>query len=357
MDRERFQIAIFLSYILLCLTGLVMVFSASCVMGDELFGSPYHFLLRQAIFLILSIAMALVILKYLDIRALEDSIPLLLILAIAILILPLLPHVGHRVGGAKRWIRLGSISIQPSELSKLIYIIYLSHYVSRRRKERIAPPLVVLAVISVLLSLEPDVGSIVFLSILTFLMLIAGGFDLRKLGVPAVAFGIVALILIKFSSYRSARIVAFLSPWEYSRTHGYQLVQAFISLGSGGILGKGLGSGTEKLFYLPEPHTDFIFAVIGEELGFVGVMFVVSLFFTLFLSGIKLYKTCKTPFNKNLILGLTLMITIQALIHMGVNLGLLPPKGMTLPFISYGGSSLVSSSMAIGMILKASDYG
>ncbi len=352
MERRKALLALGGAYLILSLFGLLMVFSASCVIAQETMGTPYFYLKRQVLYLLLSMGLVLTVVSYVNTETIRRCVPLILILSIVSLVLPFIPKLGYEAGGAKRWVRIFGFSVQPSEFAKLAFAVYLSHYISRNRK-KILPPLIFLSVISILLALEPDVGSTIFLSLFTFISLFTWKYDTRKIVAILLISLAIFLLLVKSSSYRTARIMAFLSPWKHRKTCGYQVVQSFISFGSGGLLGKGLGKGTEKLFYLPDPHTDFIFAVIGEELGFMGVLFTVSMYAIVFFSGIKLSSLQTDGFKKVLIMSLVLMITLQALIHMGVNLGLLPPKGITLPFVSYGGSSLLSSSIAIGLILRA----
>ncbi len=352
MDRKKLLLIYLGSSSILILLGLLMIFSASSALAHDRFGTPYFFLLRQILFLLVSIISFLFIVAKVDTEHMKKFSFPILVLSLVLLILPLLPKIGYEAGGARRWIRIWCFSFQPSELFKLVFVLYLSSYMSRG-KDRIAPPLIILVLSSLLLLKEPDFGSVIFLVILFFLCLFSGGMRLKKFTLPALAFPSVLLILIKSKGYRMERFLGFIDPWRYKSSYGYQLVQSFISFGSGGLFGKGLGCGTEKLFFLPEPHTDFIFAVIGEELGFIGVLGVVVLYWFFFYSGYMLSKLARKRFSSILILNLTMMITLQALIHMCVNLGLLPPKGIPLPFISYGGSSLLINMVSLGIVVRS----
>ena len=351
MDRKELVLTYLGVSLVLSLFGLLMIFSASSAIATERMGSPYYFVKKEVFFLLLSILVFLASLR-LPLRIIEKlSVPLVF-LSLLFLALPLIPSLGVKAGGAKRWIKVLGFSLQPSEFVKPVFAVYLASYISRG-KRMLLPPLLLLLAASILLLLEPDLGCVVFLTVFTFASLFAGGIKLKKFIIPGILAATMITFLIVTKGYRVTRIKAFMNPWMYRTGCGYQLVQSFISFGSGGLFGKGIGKGTEKLFYLPEPHTDFIFAVIGEELGFTGVFATVFLFFILFFSGYKL-SVMEEGFRSFLILNVTLLITIQALIHMAVNLGLLPPKGIPLPFISYGGSSLLSAYISLGMAVRAS---
>ncbi|MCX8069838.1 MAG: putative lipid II flippase FtsW, partial [Thermodesulfovibrionales bacterium] len=266
--------------------------------------------------------------------------------------------LGISAGGARRWIRAWPSVFQPSELVKLSMVIFMAWYMSTRyfKADKFIPfmiPLSLMAVFQVIFIKQPDFGAVMSLGLLTLTMLFIGGTKLRYLALIAVA-SLPILIKLASEPYRLKRITAFLNPWDDPLGSGFQLVQSFIALGSGGISGVGLGEGRQKLFYLPEIHTDFIFSLIGEETGFIGASIVVFLFSLLFIKGILIAKRTKDPFSTYLAYGITFMFTFQALINFAVVTGMVPTKGLPLPFISYGGSSLLINMTAAGILLNIS---
>jgi cell division protein FtsW len=276
------------------------------------------------------------------------------------LILVYVPGIGYRVGGARRWIHLGSLTIQPSEIAKLSLIIYMAYYFSKKKetirdfKKGVLPVLGITFALIALIYPQPDFGSAMFLSLLliTFLFIAGARFlHLGLLGAAVLPFGIYAIF---HAGYRYRRLIAFLDPWKSPKSTGFQIIQSFISFGSGGVFGRGLGNGQQKLFFLPAPHTDFIFSVIGEELGFIGVVIIIFLFMLLIVRGFRIAYLAQSQFASYLALGITLMIGLQTVINLGVVMGLLPTKGIPLPFISYGGSSLLMTLTGVGILLNIS---
>ncbi|MFZ6017077.1 MAG: putative lipid II flippase FtsW [Nitrospirota bacterium] len=282
----------------------------------------------------------------------------LLIFSFVLLILVFVPGIGVSANNARRWIRLWPSTFQPSELVKLSMVIFLAKYMSmlEYRTDSLVSfikPVLVMAVFQVVFLKQPDFGSVISLMLLTFIMLFLSGIRLRYLAYLSVlALPIIYKLIME--PYRLKRVMAFLDPWKDPQGSGFQLVQSFIALGSGGLTGVGLGKSRQKLAFLPESHTDFIFSLIGEELGFIGVLVVITLFSFLFIKGISIANRSRDKFVYYLAFGLSLMISLQALINFAVATGMVPTKGLPLPFISYGGSSLFVNMAAIGILLNIS---
>ncbi|RLA93717.1 MAG: putative lipid II flippase FtsW [Deltaproteobacteria bacterium] len=259
-----------------------------------------------------------------------------------------------------RWIRFGPISVQPSECAKLGLIIYLSFFLSRKLKNvknfstGFLPPFIVTGILSLLVLLQPDYGTSFLLIAILFISLFVAGARILHLLLSLLLLVPLGLFLILNCPYRLKRLLAFFDPWSDPTDSGFQIIQSYLAFGSGGLFGLGLGNGRQKLFYLPEAHTDFILSVVGEELGFVGVIIIITLFFIVIFCGIKISFRARDLFGSFLALGLVSLVGLEALINMGAVMGLLPTKGTTLPFISYGGSSLIVSLTAIGILLNIS---
>ena len=341
--------------------GLVMLYSSSSIIAQERFGDSMYFVKRQIVFALVGLAV-LIVSKNLPYVLYCRLVYVLLGVTLLSLIIVLLPQVGHRVGGARRWLRLGPISIQPAEFAKLALIIYIS-YSAAKKKERLrelsvgyVPHLVVSAVFIGLVVMQPDLGAAITFAVLTFLLLFVAGVRLRYLLATGLAVAPLLALAIAQKGYRLERLLAFLNPWRDPSDTSFQLLHSLLALGSGGPLGVGLGSGQQKLFYLPEPHTDFILAVIGEETGIFGVSIVLLLFALLIYQGVKIALRAPDRFGTYLAAGLTLAVGLQAFINCAVVMGLLPTKGLPLPFISYGGSSLLSNLLAMGILMNISSY-
>lgn len=282
----------------------------------------------------------------------------LLIFSFVLLCLVFLPHIGVTAGGARRWIRLWPTTFQPSELVKLAMVVFLARYMSSPgyNTEKFASfmkPVLIMAVFQLVFLKQPDFGSTMSLAFLTFAMLFISGMRLRYIA-SVLILAVPVIYKLAMEPYRLRRITSFLDPWRDPLGNGFQLVQSFISLGSGGLTGLGLGESKQKLSFLPASHTDFIFCLVGEELGLVGALVLISLFIFLFVKGISIAGRSKDRFVSYLAYGLTLMITLQALINFAVVTGLVPTKGLPLPFLSYGGSALLVNMAAIGLLLKIS---
>ena len=345
--------------LVLTMFGVVMVYSASAVYAGARLGDANWFFRRQAIGALIGVAALVVVLK-LGSRRLEALALPLLFISLALLLLMHLPGIGHSAGGARRWIRIGAVTFQPSELAKIALVLWLARSLAKKQ-ERIRlfsvgflPHVFMLAVFGVLFMLEPDFGTAVVLAVVTFALLFVAGAPLSYLMAVAAAIAPVAALLVWKSPYRIQRVLTFLDPWKDPRGHGYQTVESLLGFGAGGAFGVGLGESHQKLFFLPAAHTDFILSIVGEELGFAGVASVLLLFALLVWRGIKAAHAAPDAFGCWLALGLTLLLAVEALVNAGMALALLPTKGMALPFVSYGMSSVIASCIAAGMILSVS---
>ncbi len=343
----------------LALVGLVMVFSASAIVAGNRFHDPEFFLKRQVAWLGFGFLLMHVISRVDYSLWKKLSVPILLCMLV-LLVMVLVPGIGVAAKGARRWLRVGPISIQPAEMVKLVTVMYLAAYLTKKAdkvtlfRSGLLPPLVVIGVLCGLVLLEPDLGTVVVIGLVTVGMLFLAGARLSHLiglglcAIPA------ALVLVLGSSYRRQRLMTFLAPWKDASDAGFQITQSFLAFGSGGPFGVGLGEGKQKLFFLPEAHTDFVLALVGEELGLAGTASVIVLFAIFVWRGFLISARARMPFGKFLGLGITLLIGLQALVNAAVVTGLLPTKGLTLPFVSYGGSSLVVSFVGVGMLLSIS---
>jgi cell division protein FtsW len=340
--------------------GLLMVASTSIVISEKVFQTPFHFLIRQCVFLILGIGIASVSFR-ISMEFWESQSFHLLLLSFALLILVLVPGLGREVNGSMRWLGVGILGIQVSEFVKIAIIIYLAGYLVRHEKEvctrvrGFLKPLFLIGAVALLLLREPDFGAASVILATSLGMLFLAGVRLWQF---AALFGSVLSLFISIaisSPYRMERITTFLNPWATQYAGGYQLVQSLIAFGRGGWFGVGLGDSVQKLFYLPEAHTDFLFAVLTEELGLIGSLVVISLFGVIVIRALKIGRQAyeeKKFFAAFLAYGLGLQLAMQVLINIGVNAGMLPTKGLTLPFMSYGGSSLLMMCSVIAILLR-----
>jgi cell division protein FtsW len=344
----------------LIIIGLMMVASSSVMISSKYYHQPFHFLIRQFCYLLTGLLAALVVMR-LDSSIWERmSVPLLLICVVMLLIV-LIPGVGRVVNGSRRWLSFGPIGIQVSEVAKLIMIFYVSGYLVRQEEGvrysifGFVKPMMVLGLVSLLLLQEPDFGATVVIAGTVMALLFLAGVKLRYyMGLLIIVS--FCLAMLAFSSpYRMARLTAFLDPWADQFNSGYQLTQSLIAFGRGGWLGVGLGDSVQKLFYLPEAHTDFLFAVLAEELGLLGVLLVLILYSILVIRGLAIGFTAYRQdrlFASFTSYGLTFWLGLQAAINMGVSSGLLPTKGLTLPMLSYGGASMVVNCVVIALLLR-----
>jgi cell division protein FtsW len=346
--------------LLLLVIGVVMVASASITTADRQLGQPFYYLIRQSLYAGLGLSVAVLVLKV-PLAFWERHGPKLLLLAVAMLILVLIPGVGRTVNGSTRWLPMGLFNMQVSEPAKLCALLYLSGYMLRHHAEvrtRVSgfiKPMGVVCGLCFLLMLEPDFGASVVLLATTLGMLFLAGVRLWQFGLLAAAAGAALAVLAVSSPYRMQRLTTFLNPWADPFDSGFQLTQALIAFGRGEWFGAGLGGSIQKLFYLPEAHTDFLFAVIAEELGLLGVVLVLILYavviWRIFAIGAAAHRANRC-FGGCLCYGVGLWISLQAFINMGVNMGVLPTKGLTLPLMSFGGSSVVVMCIALALVLR-----
>jgi cell division protein FtsW len=341
--------------------GVVMVYSASAVYANNMFGNGYHFLVRQAVFAALSFVV-LIIFTRVNLGLLRRSTYPVLLLAILLMIAVALGF-GRSAGGATRWLALGPVNVQPAELAKLAMIMWLAHSLTKKSNRvrtfsiGFLPHVLVAGLLMLLCLAQPDFGSAVMIALLTFVVLFAAGAKAGYLlGCVLLALP-VGYAAIASSPYRMRRIKAFLEPFEHRQGAGYQITESLMSFGSGGWTGVGLGDGRQKLLFLPEAHTDFISAIVGEELGFIGVTLLCAAFAWLVFRGLRAAWRAQDEYAGYLAAGMTLFIGLQAFTNLAVAMGLLPTKGLALPFVSYGGSSLIVNAAAAGMILNTSRFG
>lgn len=344
----------------LLLLGLLMVASASMVISDREFGYPFHYLLRQGIYLAIGVALAFTATR-IPISFWQKISPPLLCVAFFLLALVLVPGIGRVMNGSRRWLYLGVITLQVSELMKLAALLYLASYLQRHLQavqntlSGFIRPLLILGLIAILLLLEPDFGATFVMSAMFLVMLFVAGVRVSWFSLLLLlAIGAMAALAV-ISPYRMQRLTTFLNPWNAQYGSGYQLTQSLIAFGQGGFFGVGLGNSIQKLFYLPEAHTDFLFAVIAEELGLTGAIALMLLFAALVLYILRIGRHAfkeNALFSAYVAYGAATWLGIQGMINIGVNAGVLPTKGLTLPFISYGGSSMLVNCLIIGIILR-----
>jgi cell division protein FtsW len=337
--------------------GLVMVYSATSASAALANGEPSYFLKRQAIYAVLGLVL-MALASRIDFRVIRRLAPLLMVGSLGLLLGVLV--VGQSVNGARRWISFGPVVFQPSELAKLALAVWAAAYLTRRRPPQRLPELwrplgLIAAVFCALLLAEPDLGTAIAIVLMLAAMLLVAGTPLRTLGAGVSIASAIGLLAIWFEPYRRARIFSFLNPWHDAQGAGFQTVQAMIGLGSGGIFGVGLGESVQKANYLPEAHTDMIFAIIGEELGLVGAALVIAAYVAFAYAGLRIALACKDPFGKRLAVGLTVLVSGQAAINLAAVMGLAPLTGIPLPLVSYGGSSLVVALASVGILLNIAD--
>lgn len=343
--------------LLLILIGVVMLYSASMVRGDAQFNDSAYFVIRQFWWLLLSLIAAVVCARV-DLRWLRSVALPLAILFVVLLIAVRIPGIGVRVNGSWRWLRFGSFTLQPSEFAKIAILLAFSWWISTRQrymhtfKRGLLPPLVALGFFAVLLLIEPDFGTTILVGLVTMVLLYAGGVrPLHLFGFAGAGLAGVAVLLFH-NENRMRRILAFLDPEKYAQGEAWQLINGLNAFAAGGASGVGLGNSIQKYHYLPEAHTDFILPIIGEEFGLISTLAVLFLFVVIFICGLRIAARASDDFGRFTALGITLMITFQAVINLAVVTGCMPTKGLALPFISYGGSSMLASSAMIGILIN-----
>ncbi|MDF1563824.1 MAG: putative lipid II flippase FtsW [Deltaproteobacteria bacterium] len=360
MSTRRVDPVLLWAFLLLTGIGLVMVYSASAVAAEHRTGEPLRYLLAQLGAAGIGL-MAMLACIQLGSERLRHLAPLALLVAIALLCLVFLPGIGVTANGATRWVRLGVLSFQPSEVAKPAVVLYLAWTLSRKGDDKVRSlgggflgPGLLAGIPILLILMQPDFGTAVTLSFVVGVLLFLAGTRMRYLGLAAMMAVPAAVYLVVATPYRMRRVLAFLDPWATRDDAGYQVAESLISIGAGGVTGLGLGDGRQKLFFLPEAHTDFIFSILGEELGLLGVVAVLLLFGLIVWRGLRAAYRAETRFGAYLALGLTTLLALQAVLNMAVAMGLLPTKGLALPFLSYGGSSLVISLAMAGVLLGLS---
>lgn len=342
---------------LLLLIGLIMIYSSTFVLAKEQHGDNFHFLKKQVMWLMLGLIVAVIIssLKYpyyLDRRV------VFLAITIAVIGLVMVFFTG-RINNSYRWIRFAGVSVQPSEFAKIAVVLYLAYVLSRENFDvndikKLSVQLIPLFLVEILILKEPDLGNFLLVMIVATIMLFTAGLRIRYFLVSSLFLAPMLYWFIKMNPEKMNRILAFLKPEEYTSTYGFQALQSVYAVGSGGIFGKGLGNSTQKLFFLPYAYSDFIYAIVGEEMGLLGSMIVVGLFFIFLVRGVRIAKYSANRHIYLLVTGLSFLIVVQAMINVSVTIGIFPTKGIPLPFISNGGSSLMASLIITGIILNVS---
>lgn len=359
LKKSTPDIILFFTIMLLLAVGIIMVFSASYY--DTLDKDPYYYLRKQLNWGIIGVVAMLVVMR-IDYYRYKPYVEGAFYVTMILLILVIVPGVGVEVKGSYRWLDFGFTRLQPSELMKLVLVLYMAKKLSKTPLRTnslilgVGPYILLIGIIGGLIMKEPDLGTTLAISLTAFVMLFAAGLRWHHIILLGLAgMGTVVALIIQ-EPYRLNRIIGYLDPWAHASKEGYQTINSLYALGSGGLFGMGLGNSRQKLDFLPEQHTDFIFAILGEELGFIGALFVILLFFLIAWRGYRIALKCPDAFGSFVAVGLTTGIVFQAFINMGVVSGLLPVTGISLPFISYGGSSLLFSMLGMGIILNISCY-
>ena len=345
--------------LILILIGLIMIMSASGVRAYNRYGNAHYFFSRQLLFVLAGLILMLIASR-LDYNIYYKYSKIILLIGMLLLTLVIIPGIGRTAGGATRWISLGFFDFQPSEVIKLALIIYISSFVTRKSskiqdfKKGILPVILIIGFSAFLIMQQPDMGTAVNIIGFSFIILLVGGMRFKHLFGLSIPGILLMWYYISSAPYRLNRIQTFLNPWKDPRGTGYHIIQSLLALGSGGLTGVGPGNSRQKFLYLPEPGTDFIFAILGEEFGLIGAGFVIILFGLFAYRGVLISLNSKDLFGSLLAVGITSMIIIQVLINISAVTSLLPVTGITLPFISYGGSSLLISLYAVGILLNIS---
>ena len=358
---KKYSKILLTAVVIISLFGTLMIYSSSYVWAEYKFNDPYKYLKSQSIFLILGYIVMFIVSKfpYQNYKKLSNII---FFICLGMLALVLIPGIGTVRNGSRSWFGIGGLGVQPSEFTKLGLIIFTSKYLENNNKDLkdikkgVLPILGVLFLVFALIMLEPDFGTGIVIVMTIIVLLFVSGVKMNffiKLGVLGLL-GVVVLVII--APYRMERIISFINPWSDPLGSGFQIIQSLYAIGPGGLLGLGFGNSRQKQFYLPEPQTDFIFSIISEEFGFLGVIIVATLFITIIYSGFKIAMNCEDKFGKYLAFGITFGLAFQTMLNLMVVVGLIPVTGVTLPFLSYGGSSLLISLTSMGILLNISNY-
>lgn len=349
--------AIFITVAALVAIGIVMIYSASAIYADSVMKDSLYYIKRHLIYIAIGLFMMFLAMSV-DLNKMRSMAKPIMLVSVFLLLIVLIPHIGSQASGARRWFKFGLLSFQPSEFAKIAIIIYMADFISRKEKVMKSflygylPAIMALGGTVGLVLLEPDLGTAITISVITVIMLFAGGVRSLYILASFLASLPVLYALLFRVEYRRKRMMIFLDPWSDKRGTGFQIIQSFVALGSGGLIGVGLGQSRQKLFYLPASHTDFIFSIIGEELGFIGTASVVILFGIFVWQGMKIVFKSAGTFERITALGIVSLVGIEAIINIGVTAGALPTKGLPLPFISYGGSGLIFHLMAVGILFN-----
>jgi len=354
-----YDFLILIPTIILLGIGLVAIYSSSSFLADHKLQDSYFYLKRQALFALTGLFL-LIIVKNIPVELYRKLVYPGLIISFLLLIMLFIPDFGKNVNGASRWLNLGGFTLQPSELVKLSLAVYMAYSMSKKGNNMssfskgLLPHLLIVGAFMFMILIQPDLGTTVILGCWLMILLFVAGLNLFQLFAMVVISCPMVIWLITHAEYRLKRLSAFINPWEDPQGLGFQIIHSFLAFGSGGFLGVGLGNSKQKLLYLPEPHTDFIFSILAEELGLIGVIIIILLFSVLIIRGVKIALDASDLYSSYLALGITALLGLQVVINMGVVMGLLPTKGLTLPLLSYGGSSLMVNLISIGMLMSIS---
>ncbi|UCE27283.1 MAG: putative lipid II flippase FtsW [Candidatus Coatesbacteria bacterium] len=353
--NNRLITAVIVAAGFLLVLGVMMVMSSSAALAYFKYGDSFLFIKRHLINAAFGIG-AFTVFASVDYKWLGRAAPGMMAVAGVMLVLVLFVGVGSEAAPVRRWLPVGGFFVQPSEVAKFALVVFLASYLADRDLKENPRDVIVPASITggvfTLVVLEPDFGMAVLITVCAFVVLFAAGLRVKHILAFAAAAVPAFVVVILTTHYRVSRLEGFLDPWRHARGKGYQIIQSLIALGSGGLFGKGLGASTQKLFYLPQPHTDFVYAILGEELGFIGAAAVVVAFAVLFTAGVKIAARARDRFGCYLAVGVSTVVCAQAAVNVGVCLGLLPTTGIPLPFISYGGASLVISMACVGILVN-----
>lgn len=358
---KKFDIKLFISIIITCIYGCIMIYSSSCIWAEYKFGNKYHYFIMQLIFLIIGIILMVLVSKV-DYKVYLKRSNKILFICIILLILVLIPGIGKVRNGSRSWFGIGGLGIQPSEFMKLALIIFTSKYIHNNPKcmssvKKGAFPILLVTMLSFLLiMLQPDFGTGTILVITIISMLFISGIETSFFIKSMFVLIFSASILILAAPYRLKRVVSFLNPWSDPLGTGFQAIQSLYAIGPGGLFGLGFGNSIQKHFYLPEPQTDFIFSIISEELGILGIISVAALFLFIIIRCVKISAKAPDMFSKFISFGILFQLSFQALLNLSVVVGLIPVTGVTLPFFSYGGSSLLITMISMGIVLNISRH-
>ncbi|HEX7926268.1 MAG TPA: putative lipid II flippase FtsW [bacterium] len=354
---QGFDLVLLSTAVLLTLAGLVMIYSASSSVSDRNFGTSLYYLRAHLAHLTLG-TIALIVAMRVPTDVWRRCVPFAMLACFLMLILVLIPGIGHQVGGARRWFRIAFFSVQPTELLKLVLIAFVASYLDRKRElvaeffRGVVPGLTVMGVFLLLVIMQPDFGNMVLIALTLLLMIFVGGAKPGHILGSLSGFAVIGVYLVASQSYRMKRFLAFMNPWEDRLDSGFQIIQSYLAFGNGGLTGVGLGASRQKMFFLPDAHTDFIFSILGEELGLIGVLSVMALFAVLLWRGYRASIAATEDFDRYMAYGITSLFGLQVLLNMAVVMGMLPTKGLPLPFISAGGSSVVMTLFMTGILLR-----